>query len=73
MNKISIDELATRLLHQGCVDSEVDARLAAITIILATEVLGADHQQGDDDDSSASNLPVNQAWDAWSLERVFGL
>ena len=38
MNKIGIDELANGLNHQVCPHSEMDARLAAIKILLANGV-----------------------------------
>jgi hypothetical protein len=48
-----IDDLAARLIRQGYVDNEPDARLAAIRIILALE-----RSAGSDEEGSDGNGPT---------------
>lgn len=50
MSEMTIQELASRLLREGSVDNEADARMAAVRIIVATEHLATDPQRAHADD-----------------------
>ena len=50
MSEMTIEELASRLLREGSVDNEADARMAAVRIIVATEHLTSDSRRPDADE-----------------------
>jgi hypothetical protein len=52
MTKVSIEQLANRLLREGSVDNEADARLAAVRMIIATERLAAEPERPDADEEN---------------------